>query len=400
MNNWTNTTILLLPFYLFWFIQMLPKSCQLVLYGVWVVALVTKYGMPKLRSLDAYAVLQMIYIVAYGISIAMNAPQGHETSRILAACNTWGITVLALYAYLLYKRGYISLDQIGKASLINLLILIVLALLYLTPLSGIRVLGRTLSGFDYLNGSETTRFKGLMDYTNLIVFAVLFFWPAAAERLKRKPFCSIALCIGICGAVLLTNSRTGMVLIPVMCATYYLSLLYERSTVHISVRWLALGILCCLVIATILYRNQILSIIEHLYTMRASSNRSRTLIYTGTLERIQESPIFGGGIKDTIGETGYVYYYGSHSSYLGAFYKAGIVGGTAYLASFIVMAVQMIRRHKAGALEVTYAASFMLAFVLMILEDIDGVDWLAMMAYSLWGMYAVTSFQVDGRREQ
>lgn len=420
MTNQTKTTLLfLLPFYLFWLIQILPKSCQLVVYAAWVIAAIGMCVLPRIREarqgrkqrwLDAFAILQLVYILLHGISMVVNAPQGHEINRILAACNTWGITVLALCAYLLYKESGICIAQIGKACLVNLLILDGMALLSLTRYSDIWILGRALRGFDIINEVETTRFLGFMEYSNLVVFFVLFMYPAAVEQLRGHAFLSVVFSVVTYGAMLLTRSRTGMVMIPVLMVMYYLSVLYERRVIRIPVRWLVLGGVCLVAVVGVLFHGQILSIIGRVYTMRSGSNSSRSIIYTVTLERIQESPIIGVGIKDAIAETDYTYVYGSHSSYLGAFYKAGVIGGIVYLASFVVLAVNLLRRCRATrvareavgdgrtslqsrALTVTYLISFALVFALMILEDLDGADWLIMVTYSLFGMY------VAGQRE-
>lgn len=277
-----------------------------------------------------------------------------------------------------------------------------MATLALTPFSNIEILGRSLRGFDIVNEVETTRFVGFMEYSNLVVFFVLMMYPAAMEQLRGHAFLSIVLSVVTYVAVLQSNSRTGMVMVPVLIVMYYLSVLYERQVLRIPVRWLVLGGLCLVVVVGVLFHGQILLIAERVYSMRSGSNNSRMTIYTETVERIKASPVLGCGIKDAIPETGYEYYYGSHSSYLGAFYKAGIVGGAAYLASIAVLMVRFLQRSvtavgrgvdsegsaaQGRVLVVSYIISFLLVLALMILEDLDGADWLIMVAYSLLGIH-------------
>ena len=90
------------------------------------------------------------------------------------------------------------------------------------------------------------------------------------------------------------------------------------------------------------------------------------------------------GIKDAL--AGDVYPYGSHSSYLGYFYKTGIVGGILYLLSFLLKSMGLIGWKINTSWKDVFRFSFFCVLVWMILEDLDGVNWSICLFYAYMGI--------------
>lgn len=95
------------------------------------------------------------------------------------------------------------------------------------------------------------------------------------------------------------------------------------------------------------------------------------------------SPLLGMGIKDYI--EGSIYPYGSHSTYLGYFYKIGILGGFIYLLSFVVILYRLIKLNNNKFSDYLRVISAFCVLLWMILEDIDGANWAICIFYSVLG---------------
>ena len=155
---------LLFPIVFFWILVFLPKYVQLVFFCLYFTVLASQYGRKK--KYDTFFLLQMIYLVIFGISILFNGFIGsHETVRIFAALNTWVINCIAVGSYAIYKsENVISSNKVSKYCFINLVILITLNLIYQLSASAknVSILGHTLCGADWVEGVYTTRFYGFL----------------------------------------------------------------------------------------------------------------------------------------------------------------------------------------------------------------------------------------------
>ena len=117
---------------------------------------------------------------------------------------------------------------------------------------------------------------------------------------------------------------------------------------------------------------------------RAGSNLCRLTIYESSIKlTIERSPVIGMGIKDMLSTLPYPY--GSHSSYIGYFYKAGILGGIIYLCSFMIYAYKLFKWKKRDIGDYTLFICIMLMLIWMILEDLDGANWGICYAFILMG---------------
>ena len=108
----------------------------------------------------------------------------------------------------------ISSNKVSKYCFINLVILITLNLIYQLSASAknVSILGHTLCGADWVEGVYTTRFYGFLDYANMVVFTVLFFYPLALKRINKNKIVKLLITIGSFVTIYTTNSRSGLVL--------------------------------------------------------------------------------------------------------------------------------------------------------------------------------------------
>lgn len=367
----------------FWVLVILPKVVQMACLGA--LLLVIWFYSFKEKPLDKFTIMQLFFLGIYGVSVVVNTLTGsHETSRILAAVNTWLITAVALGLYHFYRQSDVDLDRVGKYCLCNLLILVLLWIVYKLT-HGTRafaILGHTLMGDDWVNGLYTPRFFGYMDYANLLVFSVLFFYPLAMLFLRGKRILPLLLTVVLYPVVDSTNSRTGVVLYLLLLMAYALFefqtgffRLYRRQK-YLLFFFALLGVLAVVLLCS----GKIAQIVGSILNKREGSNNMRVLIYTQSITTMLEhSPVIGIGIKDMLGE----YPLGSHSTYIGVFYKAGILGGLIYLCAIIYMAIKIILGKDMNRHAVTAKICLAAALLLMALEDVDGANWCICVFYIL-----------------
>lgn len=362
-------------FQYFWILVILPKFVQTACLGALLCLIWFRFF--EQRPLDKFTIAQVFFLLLYGVSILINTlTASHELSRILAALNTWIITAIAVGFYHFYRHADIDLSRVGKYSLCNLLILVLLWVVYVLT-GGARpfpVLQHTLMIEDWINGVYDPRFLGYMDYANLVVFFILFFYPLAMIYLRGKKLLPLVLTLALYLVIDATNSRTGQLLYLLLLMAYFLFEIQSRFFRLYKQRKFALLLLGSILMVAVvgLYSSQILRIFESIMNMREGSNNMRIQIYTQSITTMLErSPIIGIGIKDMLGE----YPLGSHSTYIGVFYKTGILGGLIYLCSLIYLAIKILLGKDLNRHMVTAKICITAVLLLLVLEDIDGANW-------------------------
>lgn len=370
----------------FWILVILPKAVQLLALGALAAAMWMRTG--KEKPLDKFTLAQGAFLLIYGIAIVVNTLAGdHDLSRVFAAVNTWAITAVALVMYHFCRHNPIDLHRLGKLALYNLGILICLWLVYfLTKGNSVfNIMGHALSGADWINGLYTPRFLGYMDYANLVVFAVLFFYALALIFLKGRTLVTLALTALLFLVVESTNSRTGLMLYLILFLAYFLfetqnhffKFYKERKFVLLSM------IIVITLLISVAGFSYIVKILESIMGMREGSNNMRSMIYGQSLSIMwKKSPIIGIGIKDMLGD----YPLGSHSTYIGVFYKAGILGGSIYLICMIATACRLLLSKDPSRRIVTLKICLLCVMLTMIFEDIDGANWCICIFYMLLGI--------------
>jgi hypothetical protein len=377
---------LLFPIVFFWILVFLPKYVQLVFFCLYFTVLASQYGRKK--KYDTFFLLQMIYLVIFGISILFNGFIGsHETVRIFAALNTWVINCIAVGSYAIYKsENVISSNKVSKYCFINLVILITLNLIYQLSASAknVSILGHTLCGADWVEGVYTTRFYGFLDYANMVVFTVLFFYPLALKRINKNKIVKLLITIGSFVTIYTTNSRSGLVLFLVITVLYIFVGRNDKifSFLKRNKKSLIAFFITAIAILAVPGTRYISGYFDKLMNMRVASNGMRSYIYTSSITRmLRENPFIGIGIKDMIAQYGYPY--GSHSTYIGVFYKTGIAGGLIYILSILYISTKTLKSKSKTNLHFLFKVSIVCALILMCVEDIDGTNWAIFLMYFL-----------------
>lgn len=371
----------------FWIIALLPKAVQLVALTA-VLCLMAAKTDRKLQP-DRFVWLQVFCVALHGLSIVVNTLLGsHAMGRVFAAVNTCCITLVAVCFYLFYRRIQLDYRRISRYAVANLLILIVMWLVYRVTDGSLnpRLFNRDLLAEDWVSGVQDFRFIGYLDYANLVIFMVMFFYPLAMITLSRNRICALGLTAGLFLAIKDTNSRTGLIIMAVLVLAYVILELqkvffniYRRrraQTWIFAVMLIAAGVVVCY--------DVILVVLDKIINLREGSNSMRLYIYELSMNKLlTESPILGVAIKDMLDFGAQQYPLGSHSTYLGMFYKIGILGGGVYLVSMIYIAIKILKDKDEDQHMLMLKVSIVAALALMVLEDIDGANWCACIFYSL-----------------
>ena len=382
----------LLPVIMVWLIAVLPKEMQLIMFFVYIFVMCVYEK--KVIEPDAFVTLQIGYIGVYILAVICNAGIGyHDASRVMAAINSVGISILSIIGYNMYRKKYINPDILEKAGLCNVLITIGLAFLSQIISNGdkIAIFGKTLTIVDYVNGRLIYRFRGFLDYTNLVALMILFFLPYAIQKWNHKPLKQIILVLAALYTVYLTNSRLALLL---FCAYTLICILMVSglgSFILKNKKRIVLIFVIGFLLSVLLFGNQIGNKLISVINMRAGSSGTRLYIYTSSIKKlIEESPLIGMGIKDMVimGDGTQIQFpYGSHSTYIGVFYKAGILGGILYIFSIVYIVMKILKKKSNNEYDIIKKMALIIILVIMCAEVIDGSDWGIFMMYMMLSIY-------------
>lgn len=384
-----------------WLIAILPKIAQLPILGSILLCLYVKES--RSHSLkydfksDKYFILLIICNVIYAFSILVNALGGqYEFTRILAACNTFAITCIALGFYYFYSITELKMVKVEKYMFLNMNILFGLCLLYwlIGDKGNLPVIGE-LSGWDKvindvnIGGVDTTRFLGYLEYSNMTVFMYLYCYAFSVDYLSRKVPKAVSVVIEVMYLLPLAaaHSRIGVACAAVMTVVSLVLTKMDRFTSYYlenKGKFWEIGIAVLVTISVIFYK-PISGVLGRVLVYRGGSTATRTLIYVKSIEKmLVEAPIWGCGIKAIIPELSHPY--GSHSTYIGMFYKIGILGGMLYLIATAVAIIGIVKRKERSKLDILMSFTFLALFSIALLEDLDGTNWNIVMFMSLMSL--------------
>lgn len=124
----------------------------------------------------------------------------------------------------------------------------------------------------------------------------------------------------------------------------------------------------------------------HLLTARGSSSRDRLFIYSQTLAGMVERPLFGWGTERDIPD--FPFPAGSHSYFLGAVYKYGIIGAFIFIALWVSVWKSTYRRSDLKHLPfMSYMRWIILTAGLNSMTDVLDLDLVTLML--LWSVFAI-----------
>lgn len=382
-----------LMFKYLWLIVLLPKEVQFGVMGLMALGLYCKKSSTKLRlSKDVYALLLLSTNTIFAFSICYNvAITTHDSTRIFAAINTCLITFVSIAFYNYYKLYPVNVAKVGKYMLKNSIILMLIYMLYIAVGSrgNLSFMPFPLCGTDWLNGVQSLRFSGYMEYTNAVIFYViqlipasLYFIGAQYSKFWQIVYLGVMLLIAIG-----THSRSGSILIGII-VTVSLIYVFQEKIGYIYKKYrsqifLVGGIMAIILVA--IFRVEIIKQFDDILNARAGSTGTRLYIYTASLHRmITKSPIIGCGIKDILDGTEYPY--GSHSTYIGMLYKTGILGGGLYILATVYACHRVFKKRPIGY-GIIFHMCVLAIFALAIVEDIDGTDWNIVAQMTFYAIY-------------
>lgn len=370
-------------FGLLWLVILLPKYIQLAFFAGMAVLLLCKNGFNlKMNSVSAAMLLLFavhIFAIVYDL-VVLDGPR----DRLAAAINTtllWPITAI-YYAYYSSRKA-LDMDVVGRCCCFNLLVMSVFAVItvYLFYIRGIgyySIFGKTLYETTFLSGRATTKFFGLNDYSNMNLFYLMLNTTLVLPYLRRKKLWMQLVMLGIATfEVFLINSRAGMILFTLSLAFSFLEL-FTSARYRKALFFLAIMLVLAAIIAIFPMLWQLF--LDKIIYGNTSSTGFRISILTESIrEAWQKSPIWGMGIKRYFAEG---YPLGSHSTYVGFFYKTGFIGLVLGLFIFFKANFQVLR-HIFSKARVRLVAMFLLSFVVLFaIEDVDGTNWSSILYFS------------------
>jgi len=365
-------------FYLLWPIIIFPKQLQIVFIGI-ILCFLLRQGKIIFDGLSYFLIF---YLVIYLISIFYNLFQhSYEFDRILATFNTLSIWIIAMFFYLLYKSFQLDLQELVKIGFVNYFILIGLWMIsqifhYLLGVSEFSIFGHYLSNIEWFSGGPVLRFVGFMDYANLVIMFFMFFYPLFcmyALRLNRRWFGWFLIVLGIF-PVYSTYSRSGYFIILLGISLFIFHQFIKNSS--IVTRGFLYCIVATLLVISIFYTNlvdNIELIFSDVYNAREGSNDTRSYLMEESMKvTFDKSPVIGMGIK-TDSKLGYPL--GSHSTFIGFFYKSGMIGFIIGTIMFLLISFKLLLLKMKG---ISNLIKYLLVVMPMmfLFEDLDGSNWL------------------------
>ena len=357
-------------------IWMTEKSIQMVVQ----LLVCSVFVLIKKAKLKKCIISLMIYIFAHLVSIILNFQNESDPNRIMAAFSTvmsWAIGAL-IFSYIGdIKIRKETIQRLCSYLLYVIIIISSLALIFSKlGISPFHIAGRSLYMIEWFNGRNRMRSTCFMDYANLVPYACLLLFPFAYDRIdKDRTTLRIGFLLLMIIPLYVSNSRIGMLLFGGLLVIEAYKALRKRKNSRLI---LIMVIVLLVVIVAINYQkilDLVTSGIDSIFYGRGASNATRFKQYGITLERYKESTIvFGVGIKSMSPAVPDIPL-GSHSTYLGALYKSGLIGFFAMIYFFAYLIRRFFVLCKMRCLDKSYLISLLGFLIMMILEDIDGENW-------------------------
>lgn len=362
------------------FLIMLPiiwctnKSVQLVIVMIMVGICLL---MIRTSVFNKFLVSLGIYIVSYVCSVVINMFKCKEISRLFAAFNSVAIWIAAALLFSIVLSIKVDKNIIYRIYFYLMIFEITISL-FVIVLSAIGIneyslLGRDLIGTEWYDGKVRIRSGLCMEYAALVSESCFCIIPFAYEYIKEKKLLTKLSFLLLCFTPLyVSNSRLGIVLVSmVIFYEIYIALKSNNNT-----KWIIaiLGIVCILL--GLMNINIFIYYFHKLLYGRSASNTTRLLLYKETFNKFLDSTwLLGAGIKIYIPEIPNIPI-GSHSTYLGALYKTGVIGALG-LIIFLFMVLRFLYINgKRKIISGTYFVSYLGLSLMCILEDLDGADWM------------------------
>lgn len=374
-----------------WFLIILPKTLQFfLLVAILLYCLYRGKRLKLSKTMVPFVLGVCVQIIAITFQLISN---NVDTDRLMASLNTSLIWIVGAFYFSLYSQSKYSQDSIIRLKKYVLYNFIVIILLYILSKiykgTYINILGIQLAlrRNDYISGSLGSRFCALMEtplassHFFLLSIPIIIYH---STKYKRRHIVEIVIVIGAFISCAAAHSRIGILISLVALIPYTFSLL-EDYGVKKNLKIIVIGIIATVGLIYILFEfGYLYKTIASFFLSREGSNNARFQVYKLSIEKAwKESPVIGIGIKYMMNN--YIPF-GSHSTYVGFFYKTGFLGCGLFLWGFynVISRVKNTTRHFTHGMELFVA--FLIYFAFLVFADIDGIDWVMACLFSMWGL--------------
>lgn len=379
-----------------WLLVIFPKQLQLplMLLNVLLIIGTSRRLITKPSPYYLLIVVQLLAVIVQIFTGAANA------ERLMAAFNTMMIWIISIYTYFCITKSKYTRNDINKICnyvIFDYAVLFALFCIYsVSNITSISVLGRQLSlrRIDYMSGSNNFRFCALMEtplapsHMYLCLIAISLILSSYNKKYRNRLF--IFSLLGLI-SIFATHSRSGMLFCSIAFIIYVYAILKQYVGITNKSKTVIAILLVSIVIIFILKNHA--EIIEKgisLFNARAGSDEARFTIYRESIRKaLEESPIIGIGIK-------YMYNnfipLGSHSTYIGIFYKTGFGGLILYILGTSDLWKNIINGSTQYSLKRYLCLILLCYFLFLVFADLDAMNWSILLAFTIWGLISNKSF--------
>lgn len=350
-------------FLIIWPLIILPKTISTII----VCALLSFFVLFNKQKRDKISnILLMIFCIQLISSFLFFIFDDVSLNRFFAAINTSLMWLCASFFYSLTNNlDSKKMKTIKTINYINLFILITLSVVYIANKSNspnIILLDKQLGFKEVVGYSTKYRFSGFMEYSGLVGVFTIFcvYW-----SLKNSNKIVLNLIIASFGFIPVYLSKSRIMVFAYLIFIVFYFLLSLRSFREYKLIYFFLTV--CSLGVSFLFFNQIIELLTDVLNSRVNSNSFRFSIYRESIfYALKNNILFGVGIKIDHG----IVPLGSHSTFVGIFYKNGLVGLTLFLYMLIISISKFYQKKD-------YLSIFMMTslLIIFIFEDIDGTMW-------------------------
>lgn len=371
-----------LYYYLFpllWFAVIVPKQIVMLFSVMLLPFMILKY-----RSTKKDKIFTLIFLIGVLQIIAIFMSffyARYSFDRYIAALNIAVIWFFSAYLYLIFKNKGNQIPKLEIACYRNLIVLFLISIVGIIA-ARLKILsGLSLYVNDWNNGVKTTRLLCFMEYKNCVGIFTLVNLPLAIRYIEKIHKSDVAyylryavIILGSMVAIVYSGSRICLIAYLLYVATIMVMIFKQKF----GKRAVVVCILILMIAILFEFRDIFYELIS-LYNSRSASNSTRFRIYAQSISTVlNKNLLFGVGIKEYIGS----YPLGSHSTYMGIFYKNGLVG----LIVFIFLLINSMKVIFSKQISPIIRYSIIAFFIVFIFEDIDGTNWIAYCFFALLGL--------------
>lgn len=360
-----------------WLIILLPKTVQTFILLI--------LFLKKRFSFDVVSLGLLCYPLTYIISIIINTKDFNK--MWFAGLNAALLWVIGLFAYNFYRKIDIDYLKVSKYALYNNVILMIISFMgilkqNLTSFPISSIMGRALVTTDWQKEGESFRLVALLEYPTLILALYLILFALSWFYVKNKfsKFKVIIYMLLSAFPPIFSGARLAIFFVVLM-VVYGLLDLYAIKISSVKIFFIIL----LTVVIGVLNIERIEVLFNHIISQREGSSNTRFLLYeTSILKTVEDNLFLGKGIKIPF-DAYELITLGSHSTYVGIFYKTGMIGSILFLFALMMLIFKLVKSIILTKLHIhSIALVCLLAF--LIFEDLDGVSWLICLVFSYFGV--------------